>query len=184
MVFFRLLQQQRVPPGDRDAVGLDKGFQLGAAFRRGAPCKAAAGGDFPGNIRIARQYGKLVKLDGEEVLPQIVLNNPGITHIPQWGLQITCTAPEETGEGWKVQTKGALMLRSRGEGDTIVLSGGRKSLKKLFIDRKIPASQRSRVPVITDERGVVGVVGIGPNRERLENANVCITIEISAKADE
>ena len=144
----------------------------------------SAGGDFPGNIRIARQYGKLVKLDGEEVLPQIVLNNPGITHIPQWGLRITCTAPEETGEGWKVQTKGTLMLRSRGEGDTIVLSGGRKSLKKLFIDRKIPASQRSRVPVIADGDGIVGVVGIGPNRERLENANVCITIEISAKADE
>ena len=144
----------------------------------------SAGGDFPGNIRIARQYGKLVKADGEKVLPRITLNNPGVTHLPQWGLRITCTAPGETGEGWTVRTNGALVLRSRGEGDTIVLSGGRKSLKKLFIDRKIPAARRSCVPVIADEDGLVGVVGIGPNRERLENANVCIKLEISAEADE
>ena len=144
----------------------------------------SAGGDFPGNIRIARQYGKLVKLDGEAELPEVALQNPGITHIPQWGLRITCADLEDGSEGWKVHSEGTLRLRSRKEGDAIVLSGGTKSLKKLFIDRKIPASQRSRVPVIADEGGVVGVVGIGPSRERLENANVCIKIETSAKADE
>ena len=144
----------------------------------------SAGGDFPGNIRIARQYGKLVKLEGEAELPEVVLQNPGITHIPQWGVRIICTDIIENGEGWKVHAKGTLVLRSRREGDAMVLPGGKKSLKKLFIDRKIPVSQRSRVPVIADEGGVVGVVGIGPSRDRLENANVCIKIETSAEADE
>lgn len=144
----------------------------------------SAGGDFPGNIRIARQYGKLVKLEGEAELPEAVLQNPGITHIPQWGVCIICTDIMGNGGGWKVHAKGTLVLRSRREGDVMVLPGGKKSLKKLFIDRKIPVSQRSRVPVIADEGGVVGVVGIGPSRDRLENANVCIKIETSAEADE
>ena len=35
-----------------------------------------------------------------------------------------------------------LLIRPRKQGDEIRLPGGRKTLKKLFIDRKIPASQR------------------------------------------
>ena len=46
------------------------------------------------------------------------------------------------------------------------LSGGTKSLKKLFIDRKIPASRRSRIPVVCDDAGIIGVVGIGVNLDR------------------
>ena len=135
----------------------------------------SAVGDFPGNIRIARQYGKLVKLEAAEDLPQVILNNPGTTNIPQWGVRVTCM-PAEAGDGWQVRVEGPLVLRSRKEGDTIVLPGGTKSLKKLFIDRKIPAHRRARIPVIADNRGVVGVAGIGPSRDRLEKANVCIQI--------
>jgi tRNA(Ile)-lysidine synthase len=47
------------------------------------------------------------------------------------------------------------------------LPGGTKSLKKLFIDRKIPASQRTEIPVLADEAGVLGVPGIGPNLDRI-----------------
>ena len=43
-----------------------------------------------------------------------------------------------------------LLIRPRKQGDEIRLPGGRKTLKKLFIDRKIPASQRALVPVVTD----------------------------------
>ena len=43
-----------------------------------------------------------------------------------------------------------LLIRSRKQGDEIRLQGGRKTLKKLFIDRKISASQRALVPVVTD----------------------------------
>ena len=142
----------------------------------------SASGNFPGNVRIARQYGRLVKLEEPENLPEVILNNSGTTHIPQWGVAVTCTpAP---GDGWQVHTEGKLVLRSRKVGDTIVLPGGRKSLKKLLIDRKVPATKRSRIPVIADDLGVVGVAGIGPSRDRLENPNVCIQVTTSAVAEE
>lgn len=136
----------------------------------------SAGGDFPGNVRIVRQYGKLVKLEAAEDLPEILLNNPGITHIPQWGVRVACTPADGLNDGWRVRTEGKLVLRSRKEGDHITLSGGTKSLKKLFIDRKIPASRRSCIPVIADDLGVVAVADFGPSRDRLENPNVCIQI--------
>lgn len=136
----------------------------------------SAGGDFPGNVRIVRQYGKLIKQEATEDLPEILLNNPGITHIPQWGVRVTCTPADGLNDGWRVHTEGTLVLRSRKEGDHITLSGGTKSLKKLFIDRKIPASRRSCIPVIADDLGVVAVADFGPGRDRLENPNVCIQI--------
>ncbi len=37
-----------------------------------------------------------------------------------------------------------------------------------MIDRKISASDRPRVPVLADERGILAVAGIGPNLDRLE----------------
>ena len=69
------------------------------------------------------------------------------------------------------------MIRSREEGDSIRLSGGTKTLKKLFIDQKIPAPQRSRVPVIVDDAGVVAVLGIGSNRSRQIQPNWAIRFE-------
>ena len=47
------------------------------------------------------------------------------------------------------------------------LSGGTKSLKEIFVDRKIPASQRDQIPVIADSQGVLGVYGIGANLDRI-----------------
>jgi tRNA(Ile)-lysidine synthase len=54
-------------------------------------------------------------------------------------------------------------------GDEMRLPGGTKSLKKLFIDRKIPASQRPMIPVLVDEQGVLAVAGIGPSTDRTVN---------------
>ena len=61
-----------------------------------------------------------------------------------------------------------LALRPRQTGDEITLPrrGGTKSLKKLFIDRKIPAHLRPLVPVLCDDAGVLGVPGIGVSRDR------------------
>ena len=57
------------------------------------------------------------------------------------------------------------------------LKGGTKSLKKLFTDRKIPASQRPYVPVIADERGVLGVWGFGANLDRVTAEGVELYLE-------
>ena len=58
---------------------------------------------------------------------------------------------------------GKMTVRSRQTGDTIKLIGsnGTKSLKKLFIERRIPARARALVPVISDDKSVLAVYGIG-----------------------
>ena len=51
------------------------------------------------------------------------------------------------------------------------LSGGTKTLKKLFIDKKIPAADRDRIPVIADDHGVAAVHGLGIDRDHKEAPN-------------
>ena len=59
-----------------------------------------------------------------------------------------------------------MILRSRMSGDAIRLSGGTKPLKKLFIDRKIPAAERHGIPVFADEAGILAVYGAGADENR------------------
>ena len=68
------------------------------------------------------------------------------------------------------------MLRSRESGDSIRLSGGTKSLKKLFIDRKIPAAERGHIPVLCDEKGILGVYSVGVNLDRTGEAGTAVTV--------
>ena len=58
---------------------------------------------------------------------------------------------------------GKIAVRPRREGDFIRLPGqaGTKSLKKLFIERHIPARKRAFIPVIADDEGVLAVYGAG-----------------------
>lgn len=53
--------------------------------------------------------------------------------------------------------KGGIVIRNRQQGDKIKLAGGTKKLKDLFIDLKIPREERCKVPVITDEEGILQV---------------------------
>ena len=113
----------------------------------------SARGNFPGGVTISRNYDML------EVPAEPKMHN----------LQIVCTPAESiinTPEIFTVQPVGDVFIRSRRAGDTIRLSGGTKSLKKLFIDRKIPASRRDQIPVVCDAAGILGVYGIGVNLER------------------
>jgi tRNA(Ile)-lysidine synthetase-like protein len=45
------------------------------------------------------------------------------------------------------------MFRGWREGDRIRLAGGTRKLKKLFGDRRIPVSERARLPVLADRSG-------------------------------
>lgn len=54
-----------------------------------------------------------------------------------------------------------ILVRARRTGDVITLSGGRRSLKRLMIDRKIPQEQRDRIPVLTMGEQVLAVYGVG-----------------------
>ncbi len=58
---------------------------------------------------------------------------------------------------------GEWILRTRNEGDKIRLQnrGVTKSLKKLFTENKVPENIRSKIPVISDDKGVIWVYGFG-----------------------
>jgi len=58
---------------------------------------------------------------------------------------------------------GTIAVRPRREADSIRLLGrvGTKTLKKLFIENRIPARMRAFTPVVTDDLGVLAICGIG-----------------------
>ena len=114
----------------------------------------SARANFPGGLIIGRKYDILA------VVPQ----EPG--KIPY---RISCEPADaviNTGDTFTVVPVGDVYIRPRQTGDAIRLPGGTKTLKKLFIDRKIPAAQRDSVPVICDDRGILAVGGIGVNLDR------------------
>ena len=87
----------------------------------------------------------------------VALTCPGETVYGDY--RVTCTPADRIVNSpvtFTVCHVGTLTLRPRESGDTIRLSGGTKSLKKLFIDRKIPAAMRERIPVVCDETGHSG----------------------------
>ena len=140
--------------------------------------KPSAFSRFPGGVVIARNYGLItVKKDGE--MPETVeLSIPG--SVLWGGYRITAS---ETGEGWPLYPHGPVTVRSRQSGDTIRLPGGTKTLKKLFIDRKIPAAQRSTIPVLADARGVLAVYGFGANPDLEDKSKPSIRVRIEKLTD-
>ncbi len=57
----------------------------------------------------------------------------------------------------KIETK--LQIRTRTDGDKIVLPSGQKKLKKLFNEDKVPLDIRNKIPIIVDGNNVVLVAG-------------------------
>ena len=143
----------------------------------------SAWGSFPGKVRLHRQYDRLINEEKTGGFTPVSLAAEGVTEIPELGLRVVCTpaqVQENTPDTFTVTPQGQLWLRPRQEGDTMRLPGGTKSLKKLFIDRKIPAGQRARIPVVCDDEGVLGVYGIGVNQDRTASA-LRIRFEITEK---
>lgn len=56
----------------------------------------------------------------------------------------------------KIRNKN-ILLRGRRKGDRISLYGGRKTIKKLFIDEKIPVSKRNNIPLLAVESDVIWI---------------------------
>ena len=139
--------------------------------------KPSARACFPGGITLARNYDRLEVLTEEKELEEVILPCPGEVELP--GLRITCAPGEEavnTPDAFTVAAVGTIRIRSRKAGDSIRLSGGSKSLKKLFIDRKIPAARRQQIPVVCDDAGILGVYTIGANWNRTAEGKKAVTI--------
>ena len=128
-----------------------------------------------GSLTLRRNYDRLA-VDREQIrLQSRPLIVPGVTELPEIGIAVRITAAEGPDE-WTVCPRGQMIVRSRQEGDSLTTKGGTKSLKKRFIDRKIPQWERMAVPVIADDAGVLAVMGIGTDVSR-ENGSGWVRIE-------
>ncbi len=144
--------------------------------------KPSARANLPGGITVARNYEELTVLSRQEVPEEVCLPENGRV---RFGSFVVTSKPAaeivNTKTVFTLQPQGVLRIRSRLPGDSLRLSGGTKSVKKLFIDRKIPAGQRPCIPVLCDDSGVVAVCGIGADEKRRSSAlpawQVCFEIE-------
>lgn len=127
----------------------------------------SARANFPGGVTIARNYDILERREEAGTL----------------SCELTCTEAEEiinTTDTFTVCPQGTVYVRSRQAGDSIRLPGGTKSLKKLFIDRKIPAARRDYLPVICDDLGILAVGGIGVNADRAAKSLPATRIHVNS----
>ena len=139
--------------------------------------KPSAKVSLPGGVTIARNYDCLEALSNQKVPEETELTCPGETEFA--GLRVLCTPAAEilnTADTFTVYPEGTLILRSRRSGDSIRLPGGSKSLKKLFIDKKIPAAQRDQIPVLCDDAGILGVYSIGVHQDRAAGQLPAVTV--------
>ena len=146
--------------------------------------KPSARAQFPGGVTLERLYDHLVAAQEQDALQPVALTVGQWQYLPQWGLRVRCLPTTEcvnTDHVFTVDPQGEMILRSRCSGDAMRLQGGKRKLKKLYIDRKIPASQRMRIPVIADDEGVLAVYGLGVNLDRVGNT-VRIEIEEAEEA--
>lgn len=141
--------------------------------------KPSAKAVFPGGVTVTRCYDTLQVRGDETELTETPLNCPGVTELT--GLRIICSPNEDktyNTDSFPVMLGANPIVRARKTGDTLRLSGGTKTVKKLLIDRKIPAAQRDRIPILADDAGVLMAVGIGGNLDRLSLHKDAIRIEI------
>ena len=74
------------------------------------------------------------------------------------------TGPSATPDAWRTalplsSLRFPLLLRGWEPGDRVRTSGGTKTLKKLFVERRIPRSLRHEIPVLVDAGGSVLWIG-------------------------
>lgn len=104
------------------------------------------------------------------ICPSTPLTVPGVTVLAEIGLRITADVTENSDFRQKnhftfalrydMMSQDAWSVRARQTGDTLRLPGGSRSLKKLLIDRKIPAAQRDALPVILCSGRIAAVPGV------------------------
>ena len=101
-------------------------------------------------VTARREYDRLILDKGEQpTFTPVTLPCPGEVTIPELGITFYC---EEKGE--------PITIRPRKAGDSIRLKGGSKTVKKLLIDKKIPALQREIVPILERNGKILAVWGV------------------------
>jgi tRNA(Ile)-lysidine synthase len=138
---------------------------------------------FPGNVLVYRQYDLLLYGALPQLPEAVRLTCPGTAYFGSYC--ITCEPAvncENSSDVFTLSVDGELWVRSRLPGDAIKTPGGTKSLKKLLIDRKIPAIQRDLIPVLSDNNGVAAVLGFGSDLNHRMNSLPAWRITVHKKS--
>lgn len=138
----------------------------------------------PGGMMLYRQYDHLCCGSHHNAPEEQWLPCPGMVEFGDY--TVSCMPVKDaynSRDGFTVHIQGKLMVRSRQSGDEMRLPGGTKSIKKLFIDKKIPAGLRPFIPVLADDHGVVGVFGIGVDIDHMANTLPAWQIMITQKKE-
>ena len=128
------------------------------------------------NLIMERRYDALcISAPEPGTIAPIPLPVPGTARAAGW--TVACSEPHITEKRINSPTAFTLrydaargfLLRSRLPGDTMRLSGGNRSLKRLMIDRKIPAALRANVPVLAVGDDIAAAALIGADVRFLAN---------------
>lgn len=137
----------------------------------------SAGVSLPGGWTAQRQYDRLLFSQEKpaQICPEKPLMIPGDTILSEIGLKIRAKVTENSNNTKKNDFTFAFRydmiaatewsVRSRQIGDTLLLPGGHRSLKRLMIDRKVPRSQRDALPVVLCDGQVAGVLGLAVSED-------------------
>ena len=127
--------------------------------------------DLPWGLTARREYGLLVlaRRSSPPSMELIHLPLPGEIRVGDW--QVVCGAERYIGQPQgplefylSQEAVSSLTVRPRQTGDRLTLLGRPgKSIKKWFVDEKVPRHLRNQVPVFAQNGVVTAVAGLGPD---------------------
>ena len=127
--------------------------------------------DLPWGLTARREYGLLVlaRRSSPPSMEPIHLPLPGEIRVGDW--QVVCGAERYIGQPQgplefylSQEAVSSLTVRPRQTGDRLTLLGRPgKSIKKWFVDEKVPRHLRNQVPVFAQNGVVTAVAGLGPD---------------------
>lgn len=153
---------KRVSGENLDSKSLESAIELARVGKTGSLVNLCKGVSLKceGSYLSFVKTSELARIEFEHTLAA------GLNEIPKIGLTIAYMTDEAPSGKELIQVlrlkniSGALIVRSRREGDTISHGKMTKKLKKLLCERKIPSHLRDRVPIICDSRGIVAIAGV------------------------
>lgn len=154
------------------AVHLDK---ILALAENGPPSGQIA---LPQGLLVRRAYDRVIfTLEPQPAVPfpPVTIPGEGTYDLGPWRMEIRrAVCPADAVQGpfrWFLRPEALafpLTARPRATGDRLRLPGrAGKTLKKWYIDEKIPRQDRDSLPVLTDSHGLAAAAGLGPEETRI-----------------
>lgn len=159
---------------------------------------AAAGGGLDVSGLHAACWGGRLYFGAKDVppLPDRMLTPGQTLRLPECGLTVSCdlisSFPADVNKSLNTfyfncaNIIGNVMVTARRPGDRLrpLGRGCTKALKQLFVEAGIPPWRRSQVPVLRDERGILGIQGVARDERARVSTDDCHILRVSFSREE